>query len=75
MLCFEISINGKLEKLIGCKETDTLGLSLYNMPEISKELSVLTAEGTTPTNANYPDPLSWLKKSIKIGDEVIIKVS
>ncbi len=74
MLSFEVWINDKKEYTIGFENAEEFGVYLSCHPELQHDFASFEASGYAPSENEYPDEIKWGTKSIRIGDEVKIKI-
>lgn len=74
MLCFEVWINGKKERVVGCKSAEEYGVYLSAYPNVSSDSVSMEMSGYAPSDQIYPDELRWGTAELQPDDEVLIKV-
>jgi hypothetical protein len=74
MLAFEVWINGKKEYTVGFKDADEFGVYISSHPELQDDSASIEASGYALSGAEFPDEINWGSKSIKVGDEVVVKL-
>ncbi len=74
MISFEVWINGKIEFTVGFKGAEEFGVYLSHNPELHNDFASLEASGYAQSDAEFTDEIKWGNRSIRQGDEVIIKL-
>lgn len=74
MLCFEVWINGKKERVVGCGSAEEYSVSLTAYPEHSSDSVSLEMSGYAPSREVCLDELRWGGSELRLGDEILIKI-
>lgn len=74
MLCFEVWINGKRERVVGLKSAEEYGVYLSAYPNVSPDSASVEMFGYRPSNQTYADELTWGVSELQPADEVLIRV-
>ena len=73
MLCFEVWINGKKERVVGFGSAEEYSVCLTAFPDLS-DLVLLEMSGYAPSAEVCLDELRWGGSELRLGDEVLIKI-
>jgi len=73
MLCFEVWINGKKERVVGFESAEEYSVCLTAFPNLSDSVS-LEMSGYASSPEVYQDELRWSGSELRLGDEILIKI-
>ncbi len=74
MLCFEVWINGKKERVVGFGSVEEYSVYLTAYPELLSDSVLLEMSGYAPSREVCLDELRWCGSQLRLGDEVLIKI-
>jgi hypothetical protein len=74
MLCFEVWINGKKDRVVGFESAEEYSVCLTACPEHLPDSVSLEMSGYAPSPEVCLDELRWGGSELRLGDEVLIKI-